>query len=114
MKKITMLVVLAFFSLSTFASDIKGETTAKEKAESKLVVAKKSESKSTIESKKASALKELECTPSSYKHYHYVTCPGPSWYTVDWVDTIETRCENGQAVRYVWHWEQNPNLVCSH
>ena len=47
-----MLVVLAFFSLSTFASDIKGETTTKEKAESKLVVAKKAKVKLQLKVKK--------------------------------------------------------------
>jgi hypothetical protein len=71
------------------------------------------DSKGTKGSKQEKKANSVECTPSTTKVFHHVSCPSFSWYTVDYVDTTIVTCENGVAVSRTYHWDQNPNLVCS-
>ncbi len=72
--------------------------------------AKKASYSKTKQSKRTTL---VACTPSTTKVFHTVDCPDFSWYRVDYVDTTIVTCENGVAVSRTYHWDQNPNLVCS-
>lgn len=105
MKKVIVTFSLALFSLAAFANETNIQFSSTNKnGESKNI---------TAVIKEAIKAKPADCVPSSYKVFHYVDCPEFSWFTVDWVDTIETRCVDGKPVRIVHHWDQDPALICS-
>jgi hypothetical protein len=98
MKKMVIAFGLSLFSLVSFANENSTKSTDNKEASTK---------KSEVKEEKVMA-----CVAGSYKVYHTVNCGHFSWYTVDWVDTIETTCVNGVAVRKVYHWEQSESLLC--
>ncbi len=99
MKKIVIALGLSLFSLVSFASENSKPSTNKDET--------------TTTKPEVKEEKVMACKAGSYKVFHRVNCGHFSWYTVDWVDTVETTCVNGKAVIKVYHWEQSESLLCS-
>ena len=73
----------------------------------------KEKSVNTKITKKAVKSKVVECNAYQIKIPFNAGCDY-SWYNVASVDTISVTCDaNGQPHSEIWHWEEDPALLCS-